>query len=112
MLIDFRKAGRLLMTQRMWQVNYIIANPGTYMYLDDQRLNTTSRLKANSTCPSVKNSTVCGLTAADFSRPWNGGMLSKLARSLCRLQDVARYDDVSLCTQHALRGSHDALVPG
>ena len=81
----------------MWQVNYIIANPGTYMYLNDQRLSTTSRLKANSTCPSVKNSTACDLTAADFSRPWNGGMLSKLAKYFRRLQDVAKYDDVLLC---------------
>ena len=99
-------------TRRVRQVNYIIANPGTYMYLDDQRLSTTSRLKANSTCPPIKNSTVCGLTAADFSRPWNGGMLSKLAGSLYRLQDVAKYDGVSFCIQHALRETYYALVPG
>ena len=90
MLIDFQKAGRLYVTFRMRQVNYIIANPGTYMYLDDRRLSTTSRLKANATCPSINDSTVCGLTAADFSRPWNGGMLSQLVRSLCRLQECCK----------------------
>ena len=65
---------------KAWQVKYIIANPGTYMYLTNQRLSISSRLKANTTCPSADNSTVCGLTAADFSRPWDGGMLTPLCQ--------------------------------